>query len=123
MDHEHISIRPRLVLAALTGVVALTLSACGAGDASTAAPAAGVDGPVVTIEDISFSPETLTVEAGDAVTWVWDDGTIKHDVAGDDFHSEALSEGTFEHRFDDPGTYDYVCTLHPNMTGTIEVTR
>jgi plastocyanin len=37
--------------------------------------------------------------------------------------SRHVSEGTFHHRFDEPGTYDYVCTLHPNMTGTIEVTR
>jgi plastocyanin len=44
-------------------------------------------------------------------------------VSGDDFASEVMSEGTFRNRFDDPGTYDYVCTLHPNMTGTIEVTR
>ena len=28
----------------------------------------------------------------------------------------------FPHRFDQPGTYKYRCTLHPNMTGVIEVT-
>lgn len=33
-----------------------------------------------------------------------------------------MSEGTFSYRFDEPGGYDYVCTLHPIMTGTIEVT-
>jgi plastocyanin len=31
--------------------------------------------------------------------------------------------GTFGHRFDQPGSYRYLCTLHPNMTGVIEVTR
>jgi plastocyanin len=77
----------------------------------------------VVIEDLAFAPETLTVEVGDTITWVWRDGSIKHDVSGDDFASEVTSEGTFRHRFDNPGTYDYVCTLHPNMTGTIEVTR
>jgi plastocyanin len=44
-------------------------------------------------------------------------------VAGDDFQSEIISEGSFTHTFDEPGTYDYACTLHPNMRGTIEVTR
>jgi plastocyanin len=34
-----------------------------------------------------------------------------------------MTEGTFSHRFTQPGTYDYLCTLHPNMTGVIEVTR
>jgi plastocyanin len=106
---------------ALAGLLVLVLSACGASDASPAATA-GDDGRTVVIEDLAFAPETLTVEAGDTVTWVWRDGSIDHDVSGDDFASEVMSEGTFRNRFDDPGTYDYVCTLHPNMTGTIEVT-
>lgn len=105
------------------GLLALMLSACGAGDASPADTAGDNDGRTVVIEDLAFAPETLTVETGDTVTWVWRDGSIKHDVSGDDFASEVMSEGTFRNRFDDPGTYDYVCTLHPNMTGTIEVTR
>jgi plastocyanin len=116
--------RPWLTLIlGLGGLLALALSACGTSDASTAATAADTDGPTVTIEDMAFAPETLTVEAGDTVTWVWKDGAIDHDVAGDDFRSEVMSEGTFSHRFDEPGTHDYVCTLHPNMTGRIEVTN
>ncbi len=107
----------------LAGLLVLALSACGTGDASPAPAVGDNDGRTVVIEDLAFAPETLTVEAGDTVTWVWRDGSIKHDVSGDDFASEAMSEGTFRNRFDDPGTYDYVCTLHPNMTGTIEVTR
>lgn len=114
---------PHLTLALLAGLVALALSACGSGDASTAAAKPDGDGPTVTIEDMAFAPETLAVEAGDMVTWVWNDGAIDHDVAGDDFQSEIMSEGSFSHTFDEPGTYDYACTLHPNMTGTIEVTR
>jgi len=113
---------PRLKLAAVVGILALALGACGTGDASTPDAAANSDGPTVVIEDLAFEPETLTVEAGDTVTWVWNDGAVEHDVSGADFHSEVMSEGTFRHRFDEPGTYDYVCTLHPNMTGTIEVT-
>jgi plastocyanin len=115
--------RRRLMLAALAGLIALVLSACGTGDASTPATTAETDGPTVVIEDMAFAPETLTVEAGDTVTWTWKDGAISHDVAGDDFRSEVMSERTFRHRFDEPGTYDYVCTLHPNMTGTIEVSK
>lgn len=115
--------RRSLKLAALVGVLALALAACGTGDASTSEVAADTDGPTVVIEDLAFEPETLTVETGDTVTWVWNDGAVEHDVSEDDFKSEVMSEGTFRHRFDEAGTYDYVCTLHPNMTGTIEVTR
>ena len=113
----------RLTLAALTGLIALTLGACGTGDASESTAPSETEGPSVVIENLVFEPETLTVEAGDTVTWTWNDGAVTHDVSGDDFQSEVISKGTFQHRFDESGTYDYVCTLHPNMTGTIEVTK
>jgi plastocyanin len=113
----------RLKLAAVVGMLAFALGACGTGDASTSDAAAKSDGRTVVTEDLAFEPETLAVEAGDTVTWVWNDGAVEHDVVGDGFKSEVMSEGTFSHRFDEPGTYDYVCTLHPNMTATIEVTR
>jgi plastocyanin len=113
-------IRPRLV--ALAGLLALALGACGTDEASTAATAAGNGRPTVAVQEMAYTPETLTVQAGATVTWVWNDGAIAHDVKGDGFRSQVMSEGTFSHRFDQPGTHDYVCTLHPNMTATIEVT-
>jgi plastocyanin len=116
--------RRRLMLAAITGLVALAVSACGTGDASTAYAPAAADGRLtVVIEDLEFEPEMLTIEADDTVTWTWKDGAIGHDVSGDGFRSDVMSTGTFRHTFDEAGTYDYVCTLHPNMTGTIEVTK
>jgi plastocyanin len=112
-----------LVLAALLGLIALALSACGTGDASEPTTASDTEGPSVVIEDLAYEPDALTIEAGETVTWTWNDGTVEHDVKGDDFQSEVMSEGTFSQRFDEPGTFDYLCTLHPNMTGTIEVTN
>jgi plastocyanin len=122
-DTEVAPKRPRIVLVALAGLLALALGACGTDEASTAATAAGNGGPTVAVQEMAYTPETLTVQAGATVTWVWNDGAIAHDVKGDGFRSKVMSEGTFSHRFDQAGTYDYVCTLHPNMTGTIEVTR
>jgi plastocyanin len=124
-DHGLVPVDRRLVLVALAGLLALALSACGSGEAAETPPAvAGNDGgPTVTIQDLAYTPETLTVPAGSTVTWVWRDGAIAHDVKGPGFKSEVMAEGTFRHRFSEPGSYQYLCTLHPNMTGTIEVTR
>jgi plastocyanin len=122
-DHRFVHGRPRHILVALAGLLALALSACGTSGATTAAPPAEDGGATVAIQDLAYSPERLTVPAGATVTWVWRDGAIAHDVKGDGFQSKVQAEGTFRHRFAQAGTYDYLCTLHPNMTGTIEVTR
>src|SRR3989337_3815163 len=79
---------PHLTLAVLAGLVALALSACGSGEASTAAAEPDVDGPTVTIEDMAFAPETLAVEAGDPGKWGWNDGAIDHAVGGGECPNE-----------------------------------
>jgi plastocyanin len=124
-DHGLLPVSRRLVLVGLAGLLALALGACGSGAASEDPPAAAdaTGGPTVTLQDLAYTPQTLTVAAGATVTWVWRDGAIAHDVKGDGFRSKVQSQGSFRHRFTQPGTYEYLCTLHPNMTGTIEVTR
>ena len=118
-NSPHAHNRGPAVLAA--GVLGVLAAGCGgSGDASppTAQPTERDD---VVVTDMSYQPASLTISAGDTVTWQFDDGAIRHDVAGDGFQSEIVAEGTFHHTFDEPGTYEYVCTLHPNMTGTVEV--
>lgn len=47
---------------------------------------------------------------------------MAHDAAFDDGPaSPKLKRGTWERTFEQPGTYHYICTLHPNMTGTVIV--
>ena len=94
----------RLVLAAFAGLLTLALSACGSSGATTTTPTTGQDGgpTTVTIQDLAYAPEALTVPAGSTVTWVWRDGAIAHDVKGGGFKSEVKSEGTFRHRFEQP---------------------
>ena len=75
--------------------------------------------PTVTLEDRSFSPAAVTVEPGTTVTWEWDDGDTPHDVRADEFQSEVVSSGTYTHTFEETGTYEYVCSLHSNMKGTV----
>jgi plastocyanin len=105
-------------------LIALVAAACSGGTASE--PEAGPEpadasSPTVVVTDMAYEPASLTVEVGETVTWLFDDGAVRHDVAGDGFQSDIMAAGSFSHRFDAPGTYAYVCTLHPNMTGTIEV--
>lgn len=93
----------------------LLVSAAGAAPQETDA--------TIDIRDFSFAPGSLTVTAGTTVHWRNRDGE-PHTVRGVDtgFRSNALDENdSFTYRFDKPGTYRYVCSIHPQMTGTIVV--
>lgn len=105
----------------LIGMVLLTLvlTACANGPSSETPPIS--DSPTVYLRDMAFEASHVTIEAGDTVTWIWDDGDIDHDVSGDGFKSEIQSEGEYSFTFDTPGTYDYICTLHPMMKGRVSV--
>jgi plastocyanin len=80
---------------------------------------------VVAVEmgDYFFRPRDVTVSAGDSVRWD-NVGRVPegHTATGEGFDSGVLEEGeSFTHRFTRGGTFDYVCTLHPAMTGTVTV--
>ncbi|MFE9310933.1 plastocyanin/azurin family copper-binding protein [Streptomyces sp. NPDC006706] len=94
---------------------------------STSTPTAPVAGNAVAIKNFAFAPATLKVKAGTTVTWTNQD-TDAHTVtsagSGGPLHSAALTtHAAYSHRFTQPGTYHYLCTIHPFMTGTVEVTR
>ncbi|ADE36440.1 cupredoxin domain-containing protein [Methanohalophilus mahii] len=75
----------------------------------------------VIMEDIQFKPATIQVSVGDTVTWTNEDSAT-HTVTGQDFDSGNLGQGEiFTYTFDEAGTYDYECTIHPSMTGTVIV--
>lgn len=75
----------------------------------------------VSIENFSFSPATLTISAGTTVVWTNND-TAGHNIKSDSFNSPMLSKGqTFEFKFDNKGTYEYSCGVHPSMKGEIIV--
>jgi plastocyanin len=102
-----------LAPAALTAILTFT-----AAQGAPAAPA------VVELHTFMFSPNTLTVTAGTRVTWKNRDPE-PHTVASVDgkFRSGALDEGdSFSFTFNAPGTYRYVCSIHPQMVGAIVVT-
>jgi amicyanin len=77
----------------------------------------------VTIADFAFSPATVTITAGDTITWTNTD-PIVHTVTSTTgtFDSGDLAQSdSFSVTFTTPGAYDYFCTPHPTMTGQIVV--
>jgi plastocyanin len=112
---------PILALALLTG-------ACGGddggGEQGASSEACPSDAVVIKMVDIKFDPKDATAEAGRQICWV-NEETIEHNAVaeqGADFKSELFGKGqTFTTTVDQPGTVEYVCTVHPGMTGTIEI--
>jgi plastocyanin len=94
------------------------------GTASPTGSPAAVAGNQVTIDNFAFAPATLTVSAGSTVTWTNRDEEPHTVVASDgSFHSPGMGTGAnFSHTFSAPGRFDYVCSIHPMMHGTVVVT-
>jgi plastocyanin len=77
----------------------------------------------VAIEDNAFNPATVNISTGDTVKWTNLD-TASHTVVGTgtNFRSEVLNQGdSYEFLFTDAGNYDYYCSIHPDMRGTVVV--
>jgi amicyanin len=77
----------------------------------------------VDIVDFAFSPATITVNVGDSVTWTNSDAVV---------HTATSTSGAFDSgdldqdesytlTFSQAGTYEYLCTPHPEMTGRVIV--
>jgi amicyanin len=104
--------RARAACAALIAAALLTFGC----------PALAADEEVM-IDNFTFSPQTLTIKAGTKVTWTNRDD-IPHTVASTTkaFKSPALdTDDTYSFTFTAAGNFEYFCSLHPHMTGTIVV--
>ena len=88
-----------------------------------ATPARAAQTHTVSIVDFSFEPGQLTIAIGDTVTWTNDDGAAHTATAtGGAFDSGNIEPGdAFSFTFASAGEYAYLCTYHPEMTGTIIV--
>jgi amicyanin len=77
----------------------------------------------VKIDNFIFDPPVLKVKAGTVVTWTNEDD-IPHTVvaASRTFKSKALdSDEKYSFQFTTPGSYEYFCSLHPQMKAAIVV--
>lgn len=81
----------------------------------------------ISIKNLQFDPGTMDMATGDTVTWTnnEEDGT-SHNITSDDGSSfvtpEDIQPGeTFSYTPSSPGTYSYHCRIHPQTTGTLNV--
>jgi plastocyanin len=139
----------RRLLIAL-GVLALGAAGCGGNDNNSStsgggggygtapatksspapAPAAGTaarTGTIaVTMQNFAFAPNRVDAKVGQTIKWTNADD-VAHNVtatSGQHFKSKDFSRGgTYSYKLNKPGTIAYVCTIHPNMTGQIVVTK
>ena len=112
---RHIRFAAALAVAAFA--VAATLPAASARAAETEVKIE------VKIDNFAFAPQRIVVQAGTTVTWTNADDA-PHTVVSTTklFKSSALdTTDKFSFTFATPGTYEYFCSLHPHMTGTVVV--
>jgi plastocyanin len=112
-----------------TTLAVLTLAGCGGGEETKTGtqpppPSTGtadLEPGAVAVADFLFDPKEAKVQEGAKVTWVNTGATI-HTVKGKGFFSKDIKPGgIYERRFAKAGRYRYVCTLHPQMAGTVVV--
>jgi plastocyanin len=77
----------------------------------------------VEIEDFSYRPDPVTIEEGGKVIWKNRDSVPHTATAADgSFDTGTIEEDKIKSEtFKEPGTYEYVCSIHPQMHGTVEV--
>ena len=101
--------------------IAITLTVCAIGLAAGERPAPTTH--TVTMENMRFAPETLTVTRGDTIVWVNKD-PVPHTATSKDgvFDSgTVLAEKSWRWTAREQGEFPYSCTFHPTMTATLKV--
>ncbi len=115
-----------LAAIAVAGAVAACSSASGGGPMpSSTAGLPTPDGPTVDVEmqDYVFAPAAVEVEVGTTVRWT-NRGQAPHTATADDGSfdtGQITTGGSAGHVFATPGSFPFICTLHPDMKGTITV--
>jgi plastocyanin len=109
------------MLAMRTAVAVMGMGLLLGAAASQPAPDAAV-----LVEGYAFQPASVTIPAGGSVTWTLGADPEQHTVtpvgpAPFEDSGNLFSGDTFEATFGEAGSWEYVCTLHPTMRGTVAV--
>jgi len=80
----------------------------------------------VSLMNIAFNPASVTIVASGQVTWTWNDGALAHNVTfasatGAPSNCGTISSGTCTRTFSTAGAFNYSCTIHPGMDGSVTV--
>lgn len=115
------------VVAVLTLMLPVALSGCGSGSSDSGGGGSktitGAGTVEVHMKNNAFDPKETTIDKGATVKWINDD-SVQHTVTAGDksFDSGMLNSAqTYERTFNEPGTFDYLCTIHPSMKGKVTV--
>ncbi len=80
------------------------------------------DAGTVGIADFTFNPATVNVPVGGSVTWTNNDAQQHTATAAGNFDAGAIQPGSSATvAFETAGTFAYICSFHPFMTGTVVV--
>ncbi|MGS2808758.1 cupredoxin domain-containing protein [Nocardia sp. MW-W600-9] len=79
----------------------------------------------IDVTGMKYSPADATIKVGETVTWKFSD-KAPHNVQGIGdkamgINSPIIDKGEWSYTFTQPGTYRYLCSLHPDMRGSITV--
>ena len=117
------------IFASALFALALALAACSS-DTGASSPPAGGDGgggggETVSMANTTFTPSSLTIQAGTTVNFTDTSGhTVTEGtdgVAVDDPIVDEQGGEDIDVTFDEPGTYNITCKVHPSMNMTITV--
>jgi plastocyanin len=106
---------------AVAALIGVALASCSSGSGGGTAPSGGSGGVTITIKDFGYG-SPVTVPPGATVT-VKQEDPVQHDVFSQAFKTSLLSQGqsaTFTAPTA-PGSYDFTCTIHPQMHGKLIV--
>jgi plastocyanin len=117
-----VSTTPGMAGHGMTGTTAPPVANASPTASASAAPQSA---NAVDITNFAFAPSAVTIPAGSTLTWTNHDEEPHTVAAGDgSFHSPGMGAGaTYSFLFANPGTFDYVCSIHPFMHGTVVVTK
>jgi len=128
--------RTRLIVSLLACVA---IAGCGSSSSSSDSTSTSTPAPATTASSSSasssggvtikaagfaFNPTSVTVKKGQKVTWTNSD-SAPHNVTSSDgtIKSKDFTNGqSFTYTATKPGTFHYICTIHPQMKATLTVT-
>ena len=78
----------------------------------------------IAISQFAFPTTPRTIHVGDTVTWINKD-VVEHSATGrkNEFNTDIKANATATTKVETPGTIEYFCRFHPNMTGQLIVTE